>query len=246
MSKQEVIKDTIALKDFLSSVINETLSSKKKLIVEQDEDEKETLKSGDINADEVIEKLNTIRAGKSFKDQNIKTAMESYVSDLDDAEKTALFAFLKGIAQIVGGEVEGKEALEPSDKPANVKMEKKPSSQKVTIKPNVIKKPSAGEKPKEKASKSPEDTTPPAPIVAKKKQLSFHEAIWYNLGMQEVKFIKLPSGETLEVTIYPGFIEKVRAHFGLGLSLPVDDDHIRMYIYGAFKGAIDRQENETI
>jgi hypothetical protein len=169
MSKQEVIKDTIALKDFLSSVINETLSSKKKLIVEQDEDEKENLKSGDINADEVIEKLNTIRAGKSFKDQNIKTAMESYVSDLDDAEKTALFAFLKGISQIVGGEVEGKEALEPSDKPANVKMEKKPSSQKVTIKPNVIKKPSAGEKPKEKASKSPEDTTPPAPIVAKKK-----------------------------------------------------------------------------
>ena len=168
MSKQEVIKDTIALKDFLSSVINETLSSKKKLIVEQDEDEKENLKSGDISADEVIEKLNTIRAGKSFKDQNIKTAMESYVSDLDDAEKTALFAFLKGISQIVGGEVEGKEALEPSDKPANVKMEKKPSSQKVTIKPNVIKKPSAGEKPKEKASKSPEDTTPPAPIVAKK------------------------------------------------------------------------------
>ena len=169
MSKQEVIKDTIALKDFLSSVINETLSSKKKLIVEQDEGEKENLKSGDISADEVIEKLNTIRAGKSFKDQNIKTAMESYVSDLDDAEKTALFAFLKGISQIVGGEVEGQEALEPSDKPANVKMEKKPSSQKVTIKPNVIKKPSAGEKPKEKASKSPEDTTPPAPIVAKKK-----------------------------------------------------------------------------
>ena len=169
MSKQEVIKDTIALKDFLSSVINETLSSKKKLIVEQDEDEKENLKSGDISADEVIEKLNTIRAGKSFKDEKIKSAMESYVSDLDDAEKTALFAFLKGISQIVGGEVEGKEALEPSDKPANVKMEKKPSSQKVTIKPNVIKKPSAGEKPKEKASKSPEDTTPPAPIVAKKK-----------------------------------------------------------------------------
>lgn len=169
MSKQEVIKDTIALKDFLSSVINETLASKKKLIVEQDEDEKENLKSGDISADEVIEKLNTIRAGKSFKDEKIKSAMESYVNDLDDAEKTALFAFLKGIAQIVGGEVEGKEALEPSDKPASVKMEKKPSSQKVTIKPNVIKKPSAGEKPKERASKSPEDTTPPAPIVPKKK-----------------------------------------------------------------------------
>ena len=134
------------------------------------DEEKEALKSGNITSDEVIEKLNTIRAGKSFKDEQIKSAMESYINDLDDAEKTALFAFLKGIAQIVGGEVEGKQATEPSDKPANVKMEKKPSSQKVTIKPNVIKKPSAGgEKPKEKASKSPEDTTPPAPIVAKKK-----------------------------------------------------------------------------
>jgi hypothetical protein len=170
MSKKEVIKDKIALKDFLTGVINETLASKKKLIIEQDEQEKEALKTGNVSADDVIEKLNTIRAGKSFKDEQIKSAMESYVNDLDDAEKTALLAFLKGIAQVVGGEVEGKQALEPSDKPASVKMEKKPSSQKVTIKPNVIKKPSAGgEKPKEKASKAPEDTTPPAPIVPKKK-----------------------------------------------------------------------------
>lgn len=63
---------------------------------------------------------------------------------------------------------------------------------------------------------------------------------------QDVKFIKLPSGETLEVTIYPGFLEKVAGHFGLDSATSVEDDHIRMYIYGAFKGAIDRQENGKI
>lgn len=64
--------------------------------------------------------------------------------------------------------------------------------------------------------------------------------------MQEVKLIKLSNGEILEVTIYPGFIEKVQTHFGLDFFSSVNDDHIRMYIYGAFKGAIDRQEHDTI
>jgi len=168
MSKDKVIKDGVSLRDFLNDVINETLSKKKRLL-EQD-DEKEKLKTGEVTVEEVIEKLNTIRAGKSFKSEEIKTAMESYLNDLDKAEKTALFAFLKGISQIVGGEVEGKEAIEPSDNPASVKMEKKPSSQRVELKTSVIKKPSSPEKaPVGKAEKSKEDTTPPAPIVAKKK-----------------------------------------------------------------------------
>jgi len=166
---QNVIKDTMSLKDFLNQVIKETLSKKKSRLVEQD-DEKEKLKSGEITVDEVIEKLNTIRAGKSFKDEEIKLAMESYLNDLDSAEKTALFAFLKGISQIVGGEVEGGKALEPSENPANVKMEKIPSQQKVTAKTNVIKKPSVEKSQKSKAgNQSKEDTTPPVPISPKKK-----------------------------------------------------------------------------
>jgi hypothetical protein len=63
---------------------------------------------------------------------------------------------------------------------------------------------------------------------------------------QNVKLIKLPNGSTLEVSIYPGFIEKLKNHFGLESDASVNDDHIRMYIYGAFKGAIDRQEYDKI
>lgn len=167
MSKPEIIKDTVSLKEYLSKVINETLSGAKQRLVEQD-DEVQALKSGDITIDDVIEKLNTIRAGKSFKDEEIHKSMEAYFNDLDEAEKTALFAFLKGIAQVVGGEVEGTKALEPSDKPANVKMEKKPEVEKVSVKPNIIKKPTEPEVAKE-TGKSVEDTTPPLPIAAKKK-----------------------------------------------------------------------------
>lgn len=62
----------------------------------------------------------------------------------------------------------------------------------------------------------------------------------------EVKFIRLPNGSTLEVSIYPGFLQKVMNHFCLDSTSTVNDEHIRMYIYYAFKGAIDRQENGTI
>jgi len=165
MFKRDVITTKVDLKDFLNSVIKESLNSKKSLINEQEE-EKEALKTGDVSVEEVIDKLNTIRSGKSFKSEEIKAAMQAYLNDLDDAEKTALFAFLKGIAQVVTGEVEGEKATEPSDFPGNVKMEKKPTSQKVSVKPVVIKKPESegpsGKKPKE-------DASPPVPIEPKKK-----------------------------------------------------------------------------
>ena len=62
----------------------------------------------------------------------------------------------------------------------------------------------------------------------------------------EIKFIKLPNGSTLEVSIYPGFLDKVKDHFGLNESSNVNDDHIRLYIYGAFKSALDSHGHETI
>jgi hypothetical protein len=62
------------------------------------------------------------------------------------------------------------------------------------------------------------------------------------MNMQDVKLIRLPNGSTLEVSIFPGFLEKVRDHFSLKSSSDVEDDHIRMYIYGVFKTAVDKTE----
>jgi len=149
-----------SLREFLSAVIDDSL---RKRIVEGEDEEK--LSSGEIEVKDVIEKLNIIRSGKSLKDEEVKKGMEDYMNDLDDAEKTALFSFLKGISEIITVGTPGKEATEPAEKPAKVKMEKKPGKQKVSVKPNVIKKPSED---KEKSSAPPaEDTTPP--IKATKK-----------------------------------------------------------------------------
>ena len=127
--------------------------------------EKEKLESGDVTVDDVVEKLNSIRSGKSFKDENISAALGKYFDALDKAEKTALLAFLKGISQIVTGEVEPSVAIDPSSQPADIEMEKTSGPKKVSIKPNVIKAPDI-EKSKKKTSA--EDTLGPVPITPKK------------------------------------------------------------------------------
>lgn len=60
----------------------------------------------------------------------------------------------------------------------------------------------------------------------------------------ETRFIPLPRGGTLELTVMPGFYDRVRNHFGLASDVPVDDDHLRMFVFGAFKTAVDKAEKE--
>lgn len=129
------------------------------------QDEKDKMKKGEITPADIIEKLNSIRAGRSFKDKEIAASLEEYVQGMSKAEKTALFAFLKGISQIVTGEFEPEAALEPSDKPAGVEMKKSSSPDKITIKPTVVARKQESE-PKKPAA---EDTTGPVPIKPKKK-----------------------------------------------------------------------------
>lgn len=131
------------------------------------DDEKEKLKKGDIKPKDIVDKLNTIRSGKSFKDSAIASKLDEYVESLSRAEKVALLAFLKGLSQIVTGEIEPETATNPADPDPDVKMKKGSGEKQVkTIKPNVIKAPE-----KEKTEKKPssEDTSGPVPITPKKK-----------------------------------------------------------------------------
>lgn len=126
-------------------------------------DEKEKLKTGDVTVDDVVSKLNTIRSGKSFKDEEISNKLKEYFESLSKAEKTALLAFLKGISQVVTGEVPAENIQDPSDSPSNVEMKKGDDQKSIKVKPTVIKKP-------EKGTKRPtgEDTSGPVPIKPKK------------------------------------------------------------------------------
>jgi len=66
-------------------------------------------------------------------------------------------------------------------------------------------------------------------------------------GMEgsETRNILLPNGGTLHVTMTDQFIVALRNHFKLAADERIEDDHIRMFIFGAVKGALDKAEAES-
>lgn len=68
-----------------------------------------------ITVDDIIEKLNIVRSGRSTKDADVKRELEEYVSQFDENEKTALVAFLEGLGQILTSGVDSEDAVDPQD-----------------------------------------------------------------------------------------------------------------------------------
>jgi hypothetical protein len=60
------------------------------------------------------------------------------------------------------------------------------------------------------------------------------------------KNIPLPKGGTLEVDVTPKFLKVLKEHFNLDSTDEVGNDHIRMYVWGAFKNAIEKAEKEKL
>lgn len=114
----------------------------------------------EISLENTVEKLNSIRSGKSFKDDQVMAQMEKYYNDLKDAERKALQAFLTGISQIVTAGVPGDQAPEPEEAPTNVAMVDKQKVQTKAVKPNVIKKGGSGGGQQQSA----EDTSAPVSV----------------------------------------------------------------------------------
>lgn len=148
--------------------------------VEPADDTASKLKTGEVSVKDIVEKLNSIRSGKSFKDSAVSQAIDDYVAKLKKPERVALMSFLQGISQIVTGEVPGQAATAPTAQPADVDMEKGNEPKTIQKKPNIIKGPGETSKaspkplapaggPTPPGSGGEEDTTPPAPIVPKKR-----------------------------------------------------------------------------
>ena len=147
---------------------------------EPPDDTAQKLKSGEVSVKDIVEKLNSIRSGRSFKDSAVSQAIDDYVAKLKKPERVALMSFLQGISQIVTGQVPGQQATAPDAEPADVDMEKGNEPKTIQKKPNIIKGPGETSKAAPKApaaaggptppgAGSEEDTTPPAPIVPKKR-----------------------------------------------------------------------------
>lgn len=68
-----------------------------------------------ITVDDIIERINTVRSGKSIKDADVRRELDEYVNQFNEDEKTALLAFLEGLGQILTSGIDSAEAADPAD-----------------------------------------------------------------------------------------------------------------------------------
>lgn len=102
----------------------------------------------DLSMEQIIDKLNAIRSGKSLKDKGVRERIGAYFEDLNSVQRLALFAFLEGLAEVVASEVSGDDARAPNDPDIGVDMTQTVSEKDVESRkeqPRVVKSQSGGE-----------------------------------------------------------------------------------------------------
>ena len=87
-----------------------------------------------ITVEDIIEKLNVVRSGKSTKDADVKREMSEYVAQFTEEEKLALVAFLEGLGQILTGGIDSEAASDPAD-PYSLQIQR--SSSPTVTKPSI-------------------------------------------------------------------------------------------------------------
>ena len=60
----------------------------------------------------------------------------------------------------------------------------------------------------------------------------------------EVRNIKTPKGDVLEVQMTAAFTNALRKHFNLSSDDRVEDDHVRMFVWGALNTALEKEERK--
>ena len=101
---------------------NKAVDSQEKPKQEPEQSDKEPPMDPDTfstSFDKVMKDINTLRAGRSTKDKEIKHELMGYYDRLSDDERTVLHIFLKQISSILSGALSGEEAIDPSDSPFN-------------------------------------------------------------------------------------------------------------------------------
>lgn len=88
----------------------------------------------DITPEQVADKINILRAGKSLKDKQTMQNLAQYFQRLNGPERIALYAFLQGLAKVLGGK-DGEQVKTPASKPYDVDMDREKKSSKVSKEP---------------------------------------------------------------------------------------------------------------
>jgi len=108
-----------------------------------------------VTINDIIEKINTIRSGKSIKDDDVHRELDEYVMQFSEDEKTALSAFLEGLGQILTSGIDSADASDPGD-PYSLEIKKSAGASVA----NSAKAPTPG------AAAAPAPTKGPVPIKA--------------------------------------------------------------------------------
>lgn len=115
----------------------------------------------------IKDKVNTIRSGRSLRDDEIRGELKDYFNELTGDEQEALFAFLDGISQVLTAGIEGEEATDPSKSPHNLKVSSTDGEEEGEAKEKSKKPPVKKAQPSGK--KDIEDTSPPIDVGKKQR-----------------------------------------------------------------------------
>ena len=137
---------------------------------EEAPEEDSSSEAGTVGAsfDSVVKAVNNLRAGKSLRDSSIKQQAQVYYDKLTEDERTTMLVFLNALSDIIAGQVDGKDAQDPSDPPSSISISsgkesppEETSSEELTSDDAIDKEPPSEELPDEGEE---EDTTPPIKV----------------------------------------------------------------------------------
>jgi hypothetical protein len=122
---------------------------------------------GGYSFDSVITAINTLRAGRSLRDKEIKDELSGYYDRLDENEREILFLFLKELSKILTGAIEAEEAQDPSDPKHFFDIIKREEGEEASKTSNDVEKKPETQQQAQAAipvSDEEEDTTPPIKV----------------------------------------------------------------------------------
>lgn len=117
-----------------------------------------------VSFDSVIKDINTLRAGRSTKDKEIKDELLTYYDRLDEDERKILHLFLRELSKILQGALEGEDAIDPSDAPLYADIIMQNQADKEASKQQRKSAKRNQEKPARNRSSDVEDSAPPIKV----------------------------------------------------------------------------------
>lgn len=129
--------------------------------------------------DSVMTAINTLRAGRSLKDKEIKTELNDYYDRLDENEREILLLFLKELSKILTGALDGDEAQDPSDASTYFSITKKEKRKEVPEEDSTSSTTAQQKVPINRQQKNTagEDTSPPIKVNESQDLTSLREKV---------------------------------------------------------------------